>query len=400
MNFTSFAATLVIPLAVCPHALVADQQGAPVNGARFRDDVERGMMLDALQLRKRYQLRDERSTTKQSVVRFGTEGSQTRSRQQPVLEHRGWPFRTNAEIFSLPCFSDDSVYFGACDGVFYCVDKKAGAVRWRKEGLHRVDSAPSVSDGTVFFTSISDTLYALKADSGQIRWKASFSGIGYRSPKFLDKVVFIPGEGQLLGLDPSNGKLLRRNTFSGDGRDFAWNSKVIVVAVSTDTNLNDGAGRGSVGCFSRDTSERRWIAHIGGACLGTVVCDENNCYLGARDGFFYALRIADGKIAWRFDGRAFFPHPQGNIWADRHVIDMGNHVVFRVGHQTISNPSVMASAEKKTGRIAWAVYCPTLIEGRFLAAHGVLVAMAEDRRMVIVRFSDGKSVNCCPIPAP
>ena len=33
----------------------------------------------------------------------------------------------NGEI-SCPCFDKTSMYFGNCDGVFYCLDKKTGAV--------------------------------------------------------------------------------------------------------------------------------------------------------------------------------------------------------------------------------------------------------------------------------
>ena len=161
----------------------------------------------------------EGPTITRSLMQQGAEGSPAAPRQRQVPGHSGWPFRTNREIFSLPCFDESCMYFGDCDGVFYCLDKKTGAVRWRKEGLERVDSSPTLYDRTVFFAAIDDTLYALKSESGKARWKVQLPGVGYRNPKLLNRMLYIPGEGQLLALDPSTGKVLRRYAFSGEGRD-------------------------------------------------------------------------------------------------------------------------------------------------------------------------------------
>ena len=94
------------------------------------------------------------------------------------------------------------MYFGNCDGVFYCLDKRTGAVRWRKEGLGRIDSAPALHDGTVLFAAIGDTVYALKSDSGEVRWKASFPGVGYRSRQTCEQDCLHHGRGTIAGLGP------------------------------------------------------------------------------------------------------------------------------------------------------------------------------------------------------
>jgi hypothetical protein len=264
----------------------------------------------------------------------------------------------------------------------------------------------------VFVTGFVDTLYAMKSDSGEAKWNAKAPGIGGQNPKLLNKAVYVAGEGQLLGFDPCNGKVLRRHVFLGSGGDFAWNSKAIVVAVYKDLESKNPTGKGSVACFAHDSAEPRWTTALGGACLGTLVCDENNCYLGARDGFFYAIRLTDGKIIWRIDCRRLFsgsgsgnrlPQPvlgdeDSPVWADEHVIDEGTHVAFSAGHQLINAPSVLALAEKKTGKLVWAVRHPARICRRFLAADGIFAAMAEDREMLLVRIADGKSVPFAPLP--
>jgi len=401
MKLRSIVAAFLISLGSFFLAFGAGQRDAPAHSGPFSEDIDRGMLLDAWQMRQkqgRLYSFPETPTIPQSLMRREARGSLNPTPHRRTMACAGWPFQTNGEIFSLPCFDKRSMYFGACDGIFYCVDKKTGAVRWQKEGLERVDSSPTLLEGTVFVAAIDDTLYAMRSDSGKVEWKAQFPGIGYRNPKLLNKLVYITGEGQLLGLDPTSGEVHQHYAFSGDGRDFSWNSKAIVVAVSQDLDIRD-RGKGSVVCFTHDFAKQQWTTALGAACLGTLVCDEDNCYLGARDGFFYAIRMTDGKIAWRIDCRSLFTDPEAEIWADGHVVDAGKQVVFSAGHQEIAAPSILAAVDKQTGKVAWTVQHPTNIEGHFLAADGILVAMAEDRQMLLVNIADGKSVSSSPLPA-
>jgi outer membrane protein assembly factor BamB len=411
MNVTSTAIAFLISLAVCPCALMADQ---PQAGSQIPESIDRGMMIDALEMQRAYRLDflQQQPETRITVVDGRPRRNQplavaTPKKQEP--HGSGWPFQTDGEIFSFPCFDEHCIYFGACDGVFRCLDKKTGTVRWERQGLDQVDSAPALHKGIVFFTAIYDTLYALNSDSGGVKWKATIAGVGYRSPKLLNQIVYIAGEDQLVGLDPDNGKILRRHAYSGDGRDFSWNSKAIVVAVTKDIDFKDDTGIGSVVCFAYENTKPRWTTALGGACLGTIVCDEDNCYLGARDGFFYAIRMRDGKVAWRIDCRKIVPNRESDrrlddssgrtVWADEHVIDAGANIAFTAGHQLINAPSTLALAEKRTGKLLWSVVHPTQICGRFLAADGILVAVAEDREMLVVKLADGTSVCFSPLPA-
>ena len=252
--------------------------------------------------------------------------------------------------------------------------------------MERVDSSPVLHDGTVFFAAIDSTLYALNCRSGEVKWKATFPGIGYQSPVLVNNILYIAGEGQLLAFDPNNGKVLQRYAFSGEGRAFSWNSKSLVVVAVTDTESNSYTGHGSVVCFDYNAAKPQWTTALGGTSDRASVCDENNCYLGARDGFFYAIRMADGKIVWRIDCRRFFSSEDSKnktakeatgrenypVWADGHVIDLGSRVVFSAFHQLINGPSVLVSVDKNTGKVLWVVHHPMEIEGQFLAAEGIL----------------------------
>jgi len=88
----------------------------------------------------------------------------------------------------------------------------------------------------------------------------------------------------------------------------------------------------------------------------------------------------------------------GYVSANEHVVVTDKTVVFSASHYVINTPSVLAMAGRKTGSLIWAVQHPQAIRGCFLAADGLLVAMAEDRRMLLVRIADGKSVSFSPLP--
>jgi outer membrane protein assembly factor BamB len=328
--------------------------------------------------------------------------------RQPRPNRSGWPFETNAEIFSQPCFDERCMCFGCCDGVFYCLDKKSGAVRWKKEGLYPYYSNPAIYRGAVYFADGTDTIYALKSSSGEVQWKAAFPGIGYRRPKLLNGMVHVLGREELLGLDPDNGKVVRRYTLPGDGRDFTWNSNAIVVAVNKHVD-NDDTREASVVCYAYDKAKPRWRTALGAARLWCLACDEDRCYQGASDGFFYAIDISDGRIAWRIDCQTLFVGngsrnkralraEVGHAWADGGILVAGKNVVFSARRQ-IDSLSVLAMVHKKTGSLIWAAPHPQAIQGCFVVADGLSAAIAADRRMLLVRIADGKSVAFSPIPA-
>jgi outer membrane protein assembly factor BamB len=69
------------------------------------------------------------------------------------------------------------VYFGSCDGGFYCIDRTSGDEKWRfdvetdGERTKAIYSDPLIFDDLVCFAAGEGQVYALDLATGALRWK-------------------------------------------------------------------------------------------------------------------------------------------------------------------------------------------------------------------------------------
>ena len=300
-----------------------------------------------------------------------------------------WPFRTEGEIFSLPFCGKASIYFGACDGNFYCVDKKSAVLRWKRTGFHRIDSDPIIVDQKVYFAAIDNRVHALSTHDGSTVWETRIPGVGSSNPKLRENVLLISADNQLVELSLEKGNVLHRYRVKGEVDDFSWNSSGIAVVINRDISSNDYRGKGSVVFFKHGANFALWQTELGGSCLGRIICDEKSCYLGARDGVFYAIDASNGNVIWQVDCSKLFAKKSGVVWADDYVMSVEDKVVFTASHQNIGSPSVLVCAAKIDGRILWKVEHPTQICGSFEIVSDKIIAIAEDRKILSVDTDTG-----------
>jgi outer membrane protein assembly factor BamB len=313
---------------------------------------------------------------------------------------QGWPFRTEGEIFSLPSCDARNIYFGSCDGNFYCVDKTTGALNWKRKGYRRIDSDPIVVSNTAYFASIDNHLNALSARDGKTLWTTTISGSGYSNPKLYNGRLLISGADQLVELSPENGKFTHQYRLSGEVADFDWNSEGIAVVVNRDISSNDYRGRGEV-CFFKHGDDRPvWKRDLGATCLGRLDCDEVNCYLGTRDGVFRAINVRNGTIAWQIDCSQLFTRKSGVVWADDYVMTTTDRVLFTASHQNIGSPSLIVCARKTDGTVLWTAEHPTQICGSFVLIDANVVCISEGRNLLCVDVRSGASRVGHVLPQP
>ena len=102
----------------------------------------------------------------------------------------------------------------------------------------------------------------------------------------------------------------------------------------------------------------RWSFIADGPIGGTIVCRGSICVFGSRDGWVYAIRLSDGKLAWR-----------SRVAPDERLIVAAGHV-----------------------ESAWPIQAIRVAKGRVYAAAGRRGALSEGRALACFDIRTGRSV--------
>jgi outer membrane protein assembly factor BamB len=123
---------------------------------------------------------------------------------------RKWVYGTGNHVKSSPVIgSDDTIYFGDCNGYVNALYPN-GTLRWRYKTGMDIYSSPAIdSDGTVYCGSHDGNLYALYPNNGTVKWAFGTGGWVHGSPTIGgDGMVYIGSDSKnLYALYPSNGTM-------------------------------------------------------------------------------------------------------------------------------------------------------------------------------------------------
>ncbi len=202
------------------------------------------------------------------------------------------------------------------DGVLYAGQRRSlaaynaanGKVLWRNTAWHDGEgtiSTLAVGDGVLIASAYWGALYGMDAVTGKLLWqhRDADSRIQSASAVFHDGKVYAKGQRNLLELEPRSGKILRTQKLPAELQSAAAPvvaDGLIVVATSTDGLL----------AVDLKTFEVRWQCQdILAALLDTApyhwkrktmesspVVLGNTIWIGANDGFLYALELQTGKL--------------------------------------------------------------------------------------------------------
>lgn len=153
-------------------------------------------------------------------------------------------------IYCTPFVDDKYVYFGACDGHMYCVDKE-GKLEWKFLTGDLVTSSPVMYKERIYFGSHDGYLYCLGKD-GNLVWK------------------------------------------------FLTGSKIAASPVIVSGMVLFGSGDMHMYCLDADTGELAWVFETGGELVASPVINGNTLFIGSGDANMYALDINDRHILWTF----------------------------------------------------------------------------------------------------
>lgn len=307
------------------------------------------------------------------VVYFGTiEGDFYALDSRTGLER--WTYRTGGWIQSAPEVADEAVLVGSDDGSLYALEKRSGRLLWRRRLGGEVRGPVTVSDGTVYAGTTAGDLYAVDASRGRVRWRyASGAPITGRPAVAGRTVIGANLDGDLFVLDTATGKRRgsTRGLASSSGASVAVGRGLVLAASSS----------GALSAVDARTGRVRWRAPVGsGASTTPAVVDSGvggrgrgaavvvaaaegggsrvsalrlangrrlwsrrlrrartssspavvggAVYVGAKDGYLYALDARTGAVSWRFrtrndvdsspvvaGGRAYFGSWDGYFYA-------------------------------------------------------------------------------------
>ena len=167
---------------------------------------------------------------------------------------RLWHKSLRGGIYSTPVTDGKSLFIGDDVGVMYSMDIKNGSIRWTFDTGMRIVGSPAVSEGVVVFGSANYNIYGLEAKTGKELWHITTNQAVMGAATIHDGVAYIGG---------------------GDGRMFAIDIHTGKVKWSFDELKN--------------------------YVLTRPLVYRDKLYFGCWDTHLYALNLADGSLAWKWN---------------------------------------------------------------------------------------------------
>jgi len=258
-------------------------------------------------------------------------------------------FHTGNAIFSTPIIdTNDNIYVGSADHIFYAFDPHTGKELWRDKHGEIVDSAGCVGkDGSIYIASGDGRVHAYTPDGkkmwinnilkNRVKEQFTFSSNywfeanivfgpdgalyvanddfflykmtpdgkiiwGYRTGFMVwsaasfwkDGTVYIAGFDHLLyALDMDTGELKWKSDTKG--------SLVGSPAIAENGTIYQTSFNGNVFAMCHKTGAIRWQVETGSHVYASVaISPEDIIYVGSTNGTFYAIEGKTGEIKWTF----------------------------------------------------------------------------------------------------
>ena len=167
---------------------------------------------------------------------------------------RVWHKALKGGIYSTPVTDGKSLFIGDDVGVMYSLNLRSGKTNWSFDTGMRIVGSPAVSNGVVVFGSANYNIYGLDAETGKELWHITTQQAVMGAATIHEGIAYIGG---------------------GDGRMFAIDIKTGKVKWSFDELKN--------------------------YVLTRPLVYNDKLYFGCWDTYMYALNLADGSLAWKWN---------------------------------------------------------------------------------------------------
>jgi len=224
-------------------------------------------------------------------------------------------FKTDGPVRSTPVIAGGKIFFGSGDGNVYALDASSGKELWRFSTGGAILSSPAAEDGVVYFTGKDGIVHAVDADGGKERWSFQLGReLPYQngfdnflsSPTIDGDVLYIgAGDGNLYALQKGSGSVVWK---------FQAGSRIRSSPAVANGMVFFGTVDGYLYALGKENGKQQWRFATDGsslkfadygfdrsAIISSPSISDSLVVFGCRDGVLYAVTIASGALAWKFD---------------------------------------------------------------------------------------------------
>ncbi len=198
-------------------------------------------------------------------------------------EFRGKPF------FSVPIFHENDLFIGNDNGNLYrlqTVQNKSIPFLQKKSVFSvkgAIRSIPAIEEETIYFGSDDNSFYAVDINSNRLKW--SFQSEGkIRTQATIDEkqVYFGSHDRKIYALDKKNGSLVWQKSLKGKvtASPLEYQGKVYVASIAGDFHAIDSK-----------TGKSLWQVSLGGGVVSRPILFSNKIFVAAHDGFLYLFDV-------------------------------------------------------------------------------------------------------------
>ena len=231
-------------------------------------------------------------------------------------------WEAGAAIRVTPLAEGDSLYFGADDASFNCLDLRSRRLNWRIRAEARILSTPRADGKKVYFTASNTVLYALNKKGGDIDWWKILPSRSPYSPEIAgEKILATSLSPLLVSLERRTGQEAGRYDTGLEVRSNpSWSPPDILLAL-----YDSASGKGSLARLQKQVKVEVSASLPQPAAVGAEVVFTASAigfYLPKyefyirRDTGTTVTQEASAKNSW-----AWFPESEGKVTIGVRVSD-------------------------------------------------------------------------------
>lgn len=203
-----------------------------------------------------------------------------------------WESSTIYSGSTAPIVKDGVVYVGTMDRLLYALDIPSKSSKWTFEASYML-CAPTVVNNEVYFTDINGIFRCLDKNTGQLKWETQDHHGTYRSnPVYYNNSILVGLNYTFVSLNAKTGELIWR--FQSDGEVLSS------PVVYKDKVFFGGTYGYSVFALDIATRKRAWIltSPDKDQVFSSPYIKNDTLFIGFVSGRFYSLNADNGKVHW------------------------------------------------------------------------------------------------------